>query len=101
MTTDITSTKWRGDFAEQFDPRSVHFTAIEAPQPGECAGCIFRTLRMSGCSQAADIAEELELPACSPNEGPSYIYVLDTKTDLRQIRVKQDGCENQVDVNHG
>ncbi len=90
MTKDITSENWEGDWADPIEPSRIQFTAITAPQAGECTGCLFRTQRAAVCNKAAVIAEALELPLCSPRFGPTYIYVRDPKTDPRQLRIKRD-----------
>lgn len=90
MTQNITSTQWRGDWATPIDAHATQFTAIEAPQPGECTGCMFRTQRSAVCDQALAIASNLGLPGCTPYAGPTFIYVADRKTDPRQMRVTQE-----------
>lgn len=94
MTTNITSSQWCGDWAAPIDANAIQFTAIAAPQPGECTGCMFRTQRSAVCDQAVAIASDLGLPACTPCTGSTFIYVVDRKTDPRQMRVTQE-------VNHG
>lgn len=87
MTTNITSHRWRGDWAAPVAPAAIQFTAAAAPVPGECAGCLFADQRVAVCDQAGAIAAAADLPECSPRTGPTFIYVLDKKTDPRQVRI--------------
>lgn len=86
MSSHIAGKTWRKR-ADPLDPHTMHFTAIEAPVVGECDGCTFETQLTAVCDQAELAAKAKDLPACSPRTGPTFIYVLDKKTDPRQVRI--------------
>lgn len=94
MTKKITSARWRGEFAEPIDASTVLFTA-EPANLGTCKGCYFEDQRVRVCDQVERLAASRELPICSTASGPNYVYVVDPKTDPRQIRFLRDGSAVQ------
>lgn len=93
MTTNILSPNWTGDTASPLDPYTIRFKAIQAPEFGDCDGCLFIGQRASVCKQANRIAVEAGDPDCdqvlkAPKR--TVIYVLD-KTDPRQLPLIEKG----------
>lgn len=105
VITDVTHPDWAGDYDEPLDLSVIQFTAVEVPRANECKGCLFRKQKAAKCNEAAAIAEHLELPACAPRSGPTFIYVRDRATNprqlrVRQLRVRQDGGAAQEGAAH-
>lgn len=90
MAEFIAVHKWLDRSAEQIDPRSVQFTAVEARASDACKGCIFDRQGSAVCRQAEAIAMAADLPDCDAG----FIYVLDRKTDPRQQRITRGGLNS-------
>ncbi len=86
MTTNILSPHWRGLRAPAIDPDTTPFKVAEAPQQGECTGCLFDDQRFTVCNRACEIAVAaggLDCESPLPNGRP-LIYVADLR-DPRQL----------------
>lgn len=57
--------------------RRIMFKAVEAPQIGECTGCMLDDRDLGECHEASEVAQRRGLPDCEHlgRNGRHHIYV--------------------------